>query len=482
MTGSAAAPAALPAAPELRLPDGFAVRLDPRVRRRDGGTTLLGGAPLRLLRLAPRARTLLAGDRLVVRDGATAALAASLLDAGLAHPDLAPATDAPATHAYDVTVVIPVKDRPVELARLLAALRADPSTAGLPVVVVDDGSAVPVRTDDAFVVRHGTARGPAAARNAGLRVVRTPFVAFLDSDCVPRPGWLAALLPHLTDPRLALVAPRIVALSGEGWLSGYEAVESALDMGRRAAPVRPLTGVSYVPSAALLGRTAALEGAGFDEAMRVAEDVDLVWRLTAAGWRVRYDPAAEVAHEHPAGTGEWLRRRAFYGTGAALLAARHDGLVSPLVVAPDVAAAVALAAAGGRRGRALAVGLLVARAVRLSHRLARPAQRPPVGLAAVLTVRATGVSARAMARAVTRHHWPLAVAAGVLSRPARRRLLGLAVAEGLLAWLPHRHEVGPVRHLAARRLDDLAYGAGLWAGAARARSAAALLPTRPPRP
>jgi hypothetical protein len=87
-----------------------------------------------------------------------------------------------------------------------------------------------------------------------------------------------------------------------------------------------------------------------------------------------------------------------------------------------------------------------------------------------------------MARAVTRHHWPLAVAAGVLSRPARRRLLGVAVVEGALAWLPHRHEVGPVRHMVARRLDDLAYGAGLWAGAVRARSAAALLPTRPPRP
>ncbi|SDF49139.1 mycofactocin system glycosyltransferase [Blastococcus fimeti] len=468
---------ALPAAPELRLPDGFAVRLDPRVRRRDGGTTLLGGAPLRLLRLAPRARALLADDRLVVRDGATAALAAHLLDAGLAHPDLAPAPD-----ATGVTVVIPVKDRPVELARLLAALRSDPVTAELPVVVVDDGSAAPVRTDDAVVVRHGTARGPAAARNAGLRAVRTPFVAFLDSDCVPRPGWLARLLPHLADPRLALVAPRIVALSGEGWLSGYEAVEGALDMGRQAAPVRPLTAVSYVPSAALLGRTAALAGGGFDEAMRVAEDVDLVWRLTGAGWRVRYDPAAEVAHEHPTGTAEWLRRRTFYGTGAALLAARHDGLVSPLVVAPDVAAAVGLAAAGGRRGRAVAAGLLAVRAVRLSRRLARPGERPPLGLAAVLTVRATGVSARAMARAVTRHHWPLAAAAGVLSRAARRRLLGVAVLEGLLAWLPHRHEVGPFRHAAARRLDDLAYGAGLWAGAVRARSAAALLPTRPPRP
>ena len=471
----ASAPTALPAAPADRLPDGFAVRLDPRVRRRDGGSTLLGGSPLRLLRLAPRARELLTGNRLVVRDATAASLAASLLDAGLAHPDLAPATG-----TSDVTVVVAVKDRPVELARLLAALRADPGTADVPVVVVDDGSASPVRADGALVVRHATSRGPSAARNAGLRTAHTPIIAFLDSDCVPRPGWLPVLRAHLADPRLAAVAPRIVGLPGQGWLHEHESVAGALDMGARPAPVRPLSAVSYVPSAALLCRRSALGAGGFDEALRVAEDVDLVWRLAAAGWRVRLEPAAAVAHENPTRAGEWVRRRAFYGTGAALLAERHGALVAPLVIAPELAAAAALAVAGGRAGRAAAVGVVAARAVRLSRRLARPGERPPVALAAVLTARSSGAAVRALSRAATRHHWPLAVAAALVSRRARRRLVVLAAVEGLLAWLPHRHRVGPVRSLAARRLDDLAYGAGLWAGAVRARSARALLPTRPP--
>ena len=66
----------------LRRPAG-----SPRVRRRPDGA-LLGGSPLRLVRLAPRARDLLAGDRLVVRDATTAELAGRLLDAGLAAPDL----------------------------------------------------------------------------------------------------------------------------------------------------------------------------------------------------------------------------------------------------------------------------------------------------------------------------------------------------------------------------------------------------------
>ena len=459
--------------PERPLPDGFAVLLDPRTRRR-GGDALLGGSPLRLLRLSARARGLLAGDRLVVRDATTATLAARLLDAGLASPDLPPRT------ADDVTVVVPVKDRPAALGRLLAALAADPATAALPVVVVDDGSAVPVTAPGARVVRHRIARGPAAARNAGLRAAGTPLVAFLDSDCVPVPGWLERLRPHLDDPRLAVVAPRITALPGTaGWFAAYETVVSALDMGPHPAVVRAGSAVSYVPSAALLVRREAV-GDGFDEAMRVAEDVDLVWRLAAAGWRVRYEPAAAVAHAHPGTTVQWLRRRAFYGTGAALLAARHGSAVAPLVLAPETALAWALLLSGGRRAQGAAAVVLAVTAARLAPRLAGPGKRPPAGFAVLLVARGMGASGRALARSVTRHHWPLAVPAALLSRRARRCVLTAAAADAVLAWWPHRRRVGPVRFAAARRVEDLAYGAGLWAGAVRARSARALLPARPP--
>jgi len=420
---------------------------------------------------------LLDGDRILVRDGTTATLAARLLDAGLAHPDLEPAGS-----IDDVTVVIPVKDRPAGLARLLAALRDDPGTARLPVIVVDDGSAAPVRAESARVVRHPSARGPAAARNAGLRAARTPFVAFVDSDCVPRPGWLGKLRPHLADPRLAVVAPRIEPLPTEdpAWFTPYEDAVSALDMGAVPAPVRPMSAVSYVPSATLLARRAAL-GNGFDEAMRVAEDVDLVWRLAGPGWRVRYEPAATVAHEHPATTGEWLRRRAFYGTGAALLAARHGAAVAPLVIAPDSALAWALAVAGRGWWRSASLGVLGVSTVRLARRLSRPGEPPPVAFAAGLVLHGAAASGRALARSATRHHWPVAVGAAVVSPRARRWVASIALADAAAAWWPHRAQVGPVRHLAARRLEDLAYGAGLWWGALRAGEPRALLPTRPPR-
>lgn len=465
----------IPPAPGARLPDGFAVRLSSAVRRRRDGA-LLGGSPLRLMRLSAAARARLAGDLVAVRDAVGAELAARLLDAGLASPDL------PVRSGGDVTVVVPARDRPDGVARLLAALRDDPATAALPVVVVDDGSVPALSAPGATVLRHEVSRGPAAARNTGLRAATSEFVAFLDSDCVPVTGWSEVLRPHLDDPRLAVVAPRVIALrGGTGWLGAYESAVSALDMGPEPASVKPLSAVSYVPSAALLVRRAAL-GTGFDETMRVAEDVDLIWRLTAAGWRVRYEPGAQVAHDHPHRVVPWLRRRAFYGTGAALLAARHGPVVAPVVLAPGPALAWTLAIAGGRRGTAAAAAVLAVTAVRLARRLAREGEPLPLGFAAGLILRGQVAAGRTLARAVTRHHWPLALVAAAVSRRARQGIVAVAAVDAAVAWWPQRTRVGPVRFAVGRRLEDLAYGAGLWAGALRARDLQALRPARATSP
>lgn len=157
-------------------------------------------------------------------------------------------------------MVIPVRNNPFGLYRLIMSLR------GMRVVVVDDGSEMPIQPDDfagarcdVEVVRHARSKGPAAARNTGLASCATDFVAFLDSDVVPRRGWLEALLGHFCDPAVALVAPRIVGLGHSDQLvARYEAVRSSLDLGEREAPVMPYGRVSYVPSAAIICRRSAL--------------------------------------------------------------------------------------------------------------------------------------------------------------------------------------------------------------------------------
>jgi hypothetical protein len=134
----------------------------------------------------------------------------------------------------------------------------------------------------------------------------------------------------------------------------------------------------------------------------------------------------------------------------------------------------------GRRGVLPAVGVLAVASARLARRLRRPGAPPPAAFAAGLVLRGTATAGTTLARAVTRHHWPVALLAAALSHRARRVVLTAAAADAVVAWWPHRSAVGLLRFAAARRLEDLAYGAGLWAGAMKARDARALLPATPP--
>jgi mycofactocin system glycosyltransferase len=412
----------------------------------------------------------------VVTSPAAATLARRLTDAGLAHPRPA------AAGQLDVTVVMPFFGPPDQLAGCLSALGAT-----YPVVVVDDGSpdAAAVATvagrHGATLIRRDTNCGPAAARNCGLAAVRTAFVAFLDSDCRPNGDWIQALAGHFADPIVAAVAPRICVADPA---PTYLGAVSTLDLGVNAARVRVGGRVGYVPTAALLARTEALSrlDGPFDEALRYGEDVDLIWRLDAAGWRVRYDPSVEVGHREPV---SWTRRAAkrfHYGTSAAPLSRRHPGAVPPLVVAPWPALAVV--GALSRRPSVAAAGLVGSTA--MASRALRRAGLPAAG-APGLAGRGAAACWSASGRATTQLAAPLVLAA-LGRRPTesrrttwqRRATLAAFVATSpLLAYrsrAPHDQRVGPIRFLAGQLLDDTAYGAGVVAGCLRDRSLAPLRP------
>ncbi|MEI2731730.1 MAG: mycofactocin biosynthesis glycosyltransferase MftF [Dermatophilaceae bacterium] len=430
------------------------------------------------VRLRPAATRALGGGRTVeIADRTSHTLAAALLTRGLAHPVWDPSL-AP---LHDVTVVVPVKDRPDHLARLLDALGAAPDLAT--VLVVDDGSDGPDQIHDVVraagarvrLVRHQVCRGPAAARNTGLRQSSTPFVAFVDSDVVPTPDALARLRRHLDDESVGLVAPRVSALEeAAGWIATYERYRSPLDMGPRPGPVRPGARISYVCSATVLARREAL-GTGFDESMPVAEDVDAVWRMVDAGWTVRYCPDAVVHHDHRVSPRAWWARRTFYGTGAAPLWHRHGDRIAPVRLTPLTALAVVGLLLRGRVGAAAIgaavlthLGLQVTRRDGLAHR--RPA------LALRITARTLAGCAEQVAGSVNRHHWPVHLAAALIWPRARHTVLVCALAEGALDYRRTGPQQSFLPYLAARRLDDLAYGWGLWRGAVRGRAWGALRP------
>ena len=494
----------------------------------EGSTVLMGGSPLRLMKLTGTSKAvlhLLARGATVAEAAASAGvsirsvarLADRLLDGQLAHPlwgsakpdssivkNIGDETDPsvpPPMELSTVTLVIPVKDREVQLRRLFESLHREISE-GLSVVVVDDGSTDNsgnvAREFGAQVIRNERSLGPAAARNQGLGEVTTPFVAFVDSDCTCTYGWLPMLLQHFNDPSVALVAPRIfgdvratdsassevfakqtAAPADRGVLDAYEHVRSPLDLGPEQALIVPRTRVSYVPSAALVARTEVLRALnGFVWSLHVGEDVDLLWRLHGAGWRSRYEPRSTVAHDHRVTWRAFAQRRYQYGTSAAVLDARHPGQVAPLAVSGWSALGWLGLCTVTPIGVLSGLGTMAITTALLPRKLGVVAN--PRKLAVELAGRGHFGAGRQLASATWRAYLPIALLSALLPKPlalvARRILLVSAILPNVADWRSKRPKLDPFRYVGIRLLDDAAYCAGVWVGAVRARSLRCLKP------
>jgi mycofactocin system glycosyltransferase len=498
VTFMAAGPAAGPdGGPPGPAAAGLRLRPEPGLRSLHGGTVLLGGYPHRLLRLGPASARHVtgwwAGEPVADSPGAQA-LARRLLETGIALP-----VPGGGPGPQDVTVVIPVRDRAAELALCLSGLGLG-DRRGYRVLVVDDGSRDPAAVASvaaaagAACLHRPVNGGPAAARNTGLAAVDTPLVAFLDSDCVPAPGWLDGLLPHFADPVVAAVAPRIVPYEPEiatepaqgwlaqGWLAQYEGVSSTLDMGAVPSIVRPGAKVSYVPGAALVLRTAAARAAdGFAEHLPVGEDVDFVWRLAARGWQIRYEPAATVAHQHRVRLSSWFARRMDYGTSAAPLELRHPGTLPALAMSGWTAAAWTAAAAGWPvlgplAGPMIGTAITAGATALLARRLAPLTGDQTWPVATRLAAGGTVAAGRLLGSTLSRAWWPVALPVAVAVPRLRLPLAALTLAPPILGWAERRPPMDPVRYVSARLLDDVAYSLGVWRGCLRHRTARPLLP------
>ena len=219
------------------------------------------------------------------------------------------------------SVVVPTRARPAQLSACLEALaRQDYARDAFEVVVVDDGGPTPGGVVERFAGRLDVAlvtqthAGPAAARNAGARRARAPFLAFTDDDCEPDPGWLTALAARLAQTPDRLVGGRTL---------------NALPRDAHAATSHAIIEVVYAHynarhddarffasnNLALAAELYAAVG-GFDESFTTSEDRDLCDRWLYRGLRMTYAPDAVVRHAHHLTLLSLWKQHYGYGRGA----------------------------------------------------------------------------------------------------------------------------------------------------------------------
>lgn len=433
--------------------------------RSKDGKHLLAGSPLTAFTVSDAgARILDAIETSTELGVGHEKLTSRLLATGAVHPQLSERVP-----ASEITVVIPVfAKNPDDVARVddLAA-----SLAEFTVIIVDDCSPHHTSSSHARIVRHDINKGPAASRNTGLSQVKTQFVAFVDSDAHATTSDLQLLASALSDESVVLVAPRVSTTNTQSGITEYESLYSPLDLGRDAAVVRPLSRVSYVPATVLVAHTERLRNInGFDEELRLGEDVDLVWRIVKNGSTVRYFPSVECQHDARTSWVGFIKQRFSYGKSAAALDHRHPFAASPLR-ANLIMTLLAITVLSGYLYLALLLIPLVLtyfivtlRSTRLSIRVRTDVTR--IGCFSTL---------RLLALAVRRGWWPIFIVASFFSARATA-MYTFAVFTPLMFGILRDKPRAIASYVGLRLLDDLAFGAGVWFGVILQRSPRCLLP------
>lgn len=239
-----------------------------------------------------------------------------------------------------VSVIIPVRNRPSDIAACLDSLgKVIYPRKKMEVIVVDDASTdetpdvvarFPVRLISIHEHRHAP-----SCRNVGAEAAKGEILAFIDSDCVADPLWLMELMPAFEFPDVGVAGGLVDSAMDHNALDRYEQVKSSLRVASWFKRSQRNERFFYVPSCNLLARRELfLKLGGFREDLLVGEDVDFCWRAEDQGRLIDYRPAGKVLHKHRNRVKDFCFRRFEYGTSEPLLQQRHEWRRKRLVLLP----------------------------------------------------------------------------------------------------------------------------------------------------
>jgi glycosyltransferase involved in cell wall biosynthesis len=213
--------------------------------------------------------------------------------------------------ARSASIVIPTFNGASRIGNCLDSLVKQTAGQNVEILVVDDGS-----TDNTANVVRGYSSirlvfqanaGPASARNRGALEAQGKILLFTDDDCVPMPDWLEAMLGPFRDPEV-VGAKGVYRTHQKSLAARFVQIEYE-DKYRLMAG---LASIDFIDTySAGFRRDRFLEMTGYDTSFPVAcaEDIELSYRMSARGWKMKFVPAAIVYHTHPDTLSRYLKKK-----------------------------------------------------------------------------------------------------------------------------------------------------------------------------
>jgi glycosyltransferase involved in cell wall biosynthesis len=215
-----------------------------------------------------------------------------------------------------ISVVVCTRDRPLSLGRCLEAL-AQLDYPTYEVVVVDncsrDATVAQVVERNGFRYAREDTPGLDWTRNRGIKEAKYDIIAFIDDDALAAPGWLRGVAQGFEDPEIMAVTGMVLPAEVETRAQNDFERYGGMSKGFTGKTIRHdelsnrelFWASNWGVGANMAFRRNLFEAIGdFDVALDVgtptngAGDIEFFFRTVAAGYALRYEPAAMIRHVH----------------------------------------------------------------------------------------------------------------------------------------------------------------------------------------
>lgn len=188
-----------------------------------------------------------------------------------------------------LTIIIPTHNRPEKLSDAIRSALSQ-TIEDLEVIIVDDGSTPPAAIENhdprVSLHRHEVSKGVSAARNKGLAIAKSPYVAFLDDDDTLQPDYAVKMLEFMRSHsnEIDFAWPILNVLNTCNGKRSQAQTQPCLIKRPQKGTEKSFVATTYVRTTGMMFLTQSIrQNDGFDQSLAVSEDRELIFRMLDNG-------------------------------------------------------------------------------------------------------------------------------------------------------------------------------------------------------
>ncbi|MEM0084793.1 MAG: glycosyltransferase [Candidatus Methanomethylicia archaeon] len=239
-----------------------------------------------------------------------------------------------------VSIIIPVKNMENSIEDLLKSImELDYPKDKIEVIIVDGGSndkTLEIASKYPVKILKEDGKGPNYGRNIGIKTASGEIYAFTDGDCILPKDWLKKIVEKIDDEEVGCVGGSVFVAEclKDNLIAKYadESIMRIMPIAKTTEKIHEVKLFKHLATCNMAVKRKVIEEiGGFEDDLKVFEDIDLIVKICKKGYKVLRSPEIYVWHKHREGVWKLIKQTFNYGRGAfAFLRKRPEQHISKM--------------------------------------------------------------------------------------------------------------------------------------------------------